>query len=177
MSSGVSHSGFGSIVSLAPSGGGTPPNGTFLYTLNDITYPNANGGTQVGCTNPDTLYTYYFDNQTCDINVYADGLGGSYQDWGNPSDIKYKSFGVFITDMSVSNTIEISGNCTSTNSYSNGSKILAFYHDGSGSSYTAITGYTYAYYGYQFFTEECWSEELGTYTTTYYSDNNGGYFT
>lgn len=180
ISSGVSHSGVGRIVSYTPPSGGIPPAGSFNSLLEDIEYPYEHGGTTISVQNPETLdYVTGIENQTCDLIIRNDGSGGTYQDWDTGvSDIKYKLYETFAYAFTgINNFIDISGNCTGTNSYINGSKTVTFYHDGTGGNYSTISAYIYKPYGEGFFSEECWSEEYGNYTTTYISDGNGSYFT
>lgn len=167
-----------SLFSVPAAGGGCPAIGTVLSVMNDVEYPVEYGGSTVGCLNPNTLYYTYVPNQTCDVNVVADGVCGSSPNWAGVYDVKYKPYGAVATAFSeLPNYIEISGNCTSTNQYPNGTKTDTCYHDGSGNVYSATTSWSYASYGYTFFYEECTDENGNPATYFYYSDQNGGYFT
>lgn len=179
ISCGKSHNGMGKIVSFPSVPAGFPPAGSINSILNDIEYPVAHGGAEVTYQHPDTLYYYSTPNQTCDLYVKNDGAGGTYEDWDYGAfDVKYKAYGVYAGSFSdVGNFITISGNCTSSNNYPNGTRTVTFYHDGIAGTYSETTAYSYSEYGHQFFYEECTDENANTYTTTYYSDGAGGYFT
>lgn len=97
--------GFGSVASFnEPSSGGPsyPEAGTILSTEYGVTYPIANGGSSV------TYGGIDYPNQNCDVNVVANGSGGSYYDWINATNIAYKT-GTFTTYTSSSADIIING--------------------------------------------------------------------
>ncbi len=173
------HPGGSSLFTLpVTGGGGFPPAGSFNSLIEDIEYPVANGGGTISVVHPDSLIGYSTPSETCDVTIRNDGSGGTYEDWANVTDVKAKAYGVFAYEFNdVINYITITGNCTGSSNYQNGTCTVTFYHDGSYGSYSATTAYSYAPYYTTFFSEECMDENSNTYTTIYLSDGNGGYFT
>lgn len=87
ISSGVSHNGFGAIVSFPTEGGGFPAYGTYNSTLTGVDY-------LAGVTLVVNSVTYY--GQTADYIVKNDGAGGTYTDYATASNIAY-STSTFVT--------------------------------------------------------------------------------
>jgi hypothetical protein len=105
-------------------GGGVPAEGTILSTLYGTTFPIAQGGQYIYIGD----FSADFENQNCDVNIVADGVGGSYTDWGNVSNIVYKTS--FIGN---DNTIGGSSISTPVGSFTTATwDSQDFYHDGTG---------------------------------------------
>ena len=124
ISSGTSRNGFDTIVSFPSVPAGNPAEGTILSTLYATTYPVSEGGQTVYI--PELINTY--ENQNCDVNVVADGSGGSYTDWANVTNVVYKTNFIENYNFSGSNSISTPvGNFTIASWDS-----LDIYHDGMG---------------------------------------------
>lgn len=172
----ISGGGFGSVVSFnEPSTTPPPlypPAGTTLQTLYGETYPIENGGNSVYANGN------YYPNQMGDVNLVADGNGGSYIDWYSITNIAYKTYGSVILSESGNTYVDINGN-----NYINGYWGNSYYHDGNGNSYSA--GNT-SYYSYGsmivtlggYTTVDVNGANLinGTYTDDYFSDGYGSYY-
>lgn len=131
ISSGVSHSGIGRIVSYTPvGGGGFPEAGSYNSTLYGEVYPISNGGTFFTASENSIDYP----NQICDVIVKNDGSGGTYTDWTTVTNIQYNAYAV-IADTYYSphlgGVLEVpSGSGNVINNYNcNG---WEFIHDGGG---------------------------------------------
>ncbi len=135
ISRGTSNNGFGTIVSfpsvvVPPS---YPPAGTVLSTYYQYPYSTSNGGANI------SYGGVSYPSQNADVDVVADGSGGSYIDWTSARNINYIANGEFIgfrssphddgnPDLEVPNG---SGNFFANDIY------LGYngYHDGLGSYY------------------------------------------
>lgn len=168
--------GFGSgSFQISEVAGEPPAAGTILYTVNNTTYPIAQGGAEF--SENGTTYA----SQDCSVYVKADGVGGSYYDWANVFNVAYKPYGqIFRTE---SGTLYIEINSTN---YPNGTYSTDYFHDGSGSyssngtsSYTesgmitsdSNAGYNQIFTPIGYFTYESWTG------TEYYHNGSGGYTT
>lgn len=152
-----------------------PPLGTILSTSYVVEFPPANGGGTVDINS--TLYP----NQNCDVNLIADGVGGSYYDWANAFNVIYKPLGSSITGEMGTYYVTINGYNYSSGTYSN-----SYYHDGSGSFYADGTS-SYNTYG-EFITSDniagnnYISTPMGSFAyegwdgNNYYHDGSGGYY-
>lgn len=152
-----------------------PPAGTILSTSYVVEFPSAYGG--------GTVYVNgtYYPNQNCDVNLIADGVGGSYDDWANAFNIIYKPLGSSIYGEMGTSYVTINGNNYSSGSYSNN-----YYHDGSGSYYSDGSS-SYNTYG-EFITSDSNSGSNTIYTPvgsfayeswsgySYYHDGSGSYY-
>jgi hypothetical protein len=128
----VGRSGGASIFSL-PGPLGNPPEGTILSTLYATTYPSAQGGQSVYVA--ELINSY--ENQNCDVNIVADGVGGSYTDWANVTNVVYKTS--FIGNDNVPGSSSIS---TPVGNYTNASWASTNYnHDGTGGYSISRVGY------------------------------------
>jgi hypothetical protein len=185
ISSGTSRTGFGTIVSFPSGGGGCPAAGTLISTQDDIEYAINIGGYYTTYQHEETLNpSNFIPNQTRDVYVRADGDCGTYLDetevidgstWYH--DVKYKAYGVFAASEVYTNYITISGNCSSSSQFTNGTRLVGYYHDGIGTLYSNPISYDYEDYGVFFFSEECNDNDGNPYTTSYFSDGDGSYYT
>ena len=173
ISSGVSRTGFGTIVSFPSELPSFPEYGTLLETLVGQEYPIAEGGGEV------TISGTTYPNQIADVNKLADGTGGFFLDWANVSNVIYRGSGVTITTASGSHSVEINATYYPVGSYS-----TTYYHNGSG-SYYEDTSNSYTPYGdvitsttglTSYTTVLGTSYENGTYDAVYYSDGSGSYY-
>lgn len=80
ISSGVSHNGFGAIVSFPTGGGGFPAYGTYNSTLTGVPYL---AGTYY------VIQSVAYYEQYADYIVKNDGVGGTYTDYATASNIQY----------------------------------------------------------------------------------------
>lgn len=126
--------------------GNFPAAGTILYTQYGAVYPASEGGS----SNTVVELSLPFDNSVCDVNIVADGFGGSYYDWDNVTNITYIDSGVFLAD-------DINGGSTAiyiselNGYYGNGDYLSrTFFHDGTGSYYIQYGNYTYTAFGYYY---------------------------
>lgn len=81
ISSGISHNGYGNIVSF-PTAAGYPPAGSYNSTLTGADYV---GGS------PTVIQSVNYWSQTADYIVKNDGAGGTYTDYATASNIQYKT--------------------------------------------------------------------------------------
>ena len=175
ISSGSSHNGFGKIVSFPSVPAGFPPAGTILSTLNDVVHEIANGGATIYWFDQYALWFVAVPANTADVNIVADGTGGSYTDWANAFDIKYISGGYAGTSSSATNNTDINSNCNGVVSVSNGTKYDYVTYDGYGGFvYTNTVNSTS--YGTHLFYENCDDGSGNYYDINYYSDGSGGYY-
>jgi hypothetical protein len=167
-------SGGASLFTLPIAGGGFPAYGTYIETLVQQTYPISNGGSSLEISGT------YYPTQTATVDRLADGAGGSFLDWANAYDVAYISYGVSITNISGSTSVDVNG----TN-YTNGEFTDTYLHNGSGGYYTESV-YNYYPYGTYLtnigsgsnsistpvgsFTYETWDDK------TYYTDGGSGYY-
>lgn len=88
--SGSSRGASGSVFA-PPSGGGGgfPAYGTVLYTEYGYEYA-------LGTDIYSALLAALVKNQICDVDVVADGVGGSFVDWVSAGNIQYKPYGTFV---------------------------------------------------------------------------------
>lgn len=173
----VGRAGGASLFSL-PGPIGCPSAGTTLSISDDVVFPIGNGGSQVGYQDPDTLTTYYVPSQTCDVPVKADGSCGTYLDWANVTDVKPIASNTFAASISgLVNMTAINTNCNSIQNVVNGTYTRNWYHDGSMGLWSEAGAISALPNGTQLYYEECYSEEYGTTTTTYFSDGIGGVYT
>ena len=91
ISSGRSRNGFGNIVSFPSVPAGFPAFGTVLSTAYGV-----------DCEAGATVYSTYLSSnvysQTCDVNTVADGVGGSFVDWGVATNIQNQLYGTHIAN-------------------------------------------------------------------------------
>jgi len=173
ISSGSSHNGFGKIVSFPSVAPSFPEYGEFIETLTAQEYPIAQGGGEL------TINGTTYPNQVADVNRLADGVGGSFLDWTNVSNVAYKSNGNAITTASGSHSVTING----TN-YTVGSYTTTYYHNGSGgyyessdNSYSSYGTYITSQTGITSYINIAGTDYLnGSYDTVYYSDGVGSYY-
>lgn len=165
-------SGGASIFSL-PGGASFPEYGEFIETLTAQEYPIAQGGGEL------TINGNTYPNQVADVNRLADGVGGSFLDWTNVSNVAYKSNGNTITTASGSHSVTING----TN-YAVGSYTTTYYHNGSGGYYESSDN-SYSPYGTYLTSQTGITSYIniagtdyinGSYDTVYYSDGAGSYY-
>ena len=136
ISSGHSRNGFGNIVSF-PSASGFPAAGSYNSTLNDVTYPIANGGASV------TVLSVAYPSQTCDVDVKNNGSGGTYTDWTTATDVQYKPYGSSIYTDPTLEPLGIEVPSGSSTYITGGTYQNSYYHDGAGSSYNEGTNNSY----------------------------------
>ena len=136
ISSGNSRNGFGNIVSF-PSVSGFPAAGSYNSTLNDVTYPIANGGASV------TVLSVAYPSQTCDVDVENDGSGGTYTDWTTATDVQYKAYGEGITTDPTPEPAGVEVPSGSSNYFTGGTYQNGYFHDGVGGSYSGGVNYSY----------------------------------
>lgn len=171
---------FGEVASGG--GGGIPPAGTILSTLYGTTYPTAYGGTTVYVG----MLTNSYENQNCDVNIVADGLGGSYTDWTNATNIVYKTSFIGNDNMPGSSSVS-----TPVGNYTYASwDSLNYYHDGTGSYTTSGVNYSESGAGSYIGNDpsngngemevpsgSTFYFAYGSYSgTNYYYDGSGGYY-
>jgi len=182
ISSGTSRNGFGNIVSFPSVPAGNPAEGTILSTLYATTYPVAQGGLElfVGALGN------YYASQNCDVNVVADGSGGSYTDWVNATNVVYKTTYIGNDGTAGGNSITTPvGDFTHTSWDS-----LNYYHDGTGSFSTSPVNLYSAGAGTYIGQDTSGGNlqiavpssngdyQYGTYDgSNYYYDGTGGYYT
>jgi len=173
ISFGVSHNGFGGIVSFPSGAPSFPAYGTFNSWSYDVTYPIVNGGASV------TPVSTAYPSQFCDVQLKNDGAGGTYTDWSTATDIQYIASSTQIESITGDAYISISTSCNGSQSIVGGSSTSAYYHDGSG-GYTSGGGSSWYGYGTVLYSEECpWDDgngNTGTNYFSYYSDSYGGYY-
>jgi hypothetical protein len=106
-----------------------PAEGTILNTLYATTYLSSEGGSElfVGALGN------YYANQNCDVNVVADGSGGSYTDWANATNIVYKTTYIGNDNTAGGNSISTPVGTFTHSSWDS----LDYYHDGTGSFSTS----------------------------------------
>jgi hypothetical protein len=167
--------GLANAVSLVNSSPSFPEEGTILSTEYGVEFPVAEGG----------QFVYYQDtnypNETVDVNIVADGSGGSYYDWTNTTNKQYKT-SVFTTYTSNTEDIIIDGvnwgaGCTYYGDV---------YHDGNGWYYEVGTSGGCTSYNTHITDGGSGSNEISTpigmwaYQTwtdvNYYHDGSGGYY-
>jgi len=168
ISSGRSQTGFGNIVSF-PSVS-FPAYGSYNSTLNDVTYPIANGGEYF------ILNYVGYPSQFCDVQVKNDGSGGTYTDWTTATNIQYFDGTTYITTVYTDEDIDITTSCNGTMTFPNGNSYIAYNHNGSGGYDAFSNGFNYISYGYEFYYETCPNDD-GTFNYSYTSDGNGGVIT
>lgn len=175
ISSGVSRTGFGSIVSF-PSGPSFPAAGTITGYTGLQEYPIVNGGTYF--SNP--LGGGDVPNQNATFAIRADGSGGTYTDFGTTGTVSYKPPGIFATDTASPTVLYVN---IGGSDYAGGNSYPAYSHDGSG-SYNSVTNTIWYPYGTELNSASN-STEVPEFSGTYYnngtstsfrSDNNGGYY-
>ena len=131
----------GFLSTPVSAGGGYPAYGTVLSTANGVDYET--GATVFSSILDDSVY-----NQICDVETKADGVGGSYVDWANATNIQYKAVGTFIatsTENLPSQPVEV----PSSSGYYYDSGVYLDQndeHNGSGGIQTVGTG-TFVPYG------------------------------
>lgn len=136
-----------SVFAPVSGGGGFPPYGTVLYTDYTVTYQN-------GTEQYSSITGNFVKTQNCDVQVLADGVGGSFYDWGNATNIQYKPYGEVVASDGASwetNPVEIpSGSYNFINSgyYASGKNEI---HDGMGNLIFEGIG-TFAHYSAGSFT-------------------------
>ena len=139
ISAGVSHNGFGTIVSNPA--GNFPPAGSYVRTLYGVIYPVTLGGSYF--TNPVTNADE--PNQTCDVDELNDGFGGTYLDATSVTNINYITadtlFATDTGDIYTQTPVEIPYG--SSNYYDSEFSYAYHYHDGSGSYYTETDHWQY----------------------------------
>lgn len=84
----------GSSVFAPPAGGGGggfPPFGTVLGTNYQVPY-------EIGADVYSGYLAAFVKTQYCDVNTVADGVGGSFYDWSNATNINFYSNGTHIAD-------------------------------------------------------------------------------
>lgn len=156
-----------------------PAYGTFNSWLYDVTYPIVNGGLYV------TINSATYPSQFCDVELKNDGLGGTYTDWTTVTDVQNFASPTAITSVSFTTYVTINGN-----SYSSGSGVTDYTHDGNG-GYAENSTYSYTAWGNSVgsptssdlsigLTTNCngnFSVNAGTSVTSYFHDGYGGYYT
>ncbi|CAB4139463.1 hypothetical protein UFOVP340_41 [uncultured Caudovirales phage] len=171
ISSGISRTGFGSIVS-SPSGPSFPAAGTITGYTALQEYPILNGGTwfysPLGGEVP---------NQNATFAIKADGSGGTYTDYGTTGTVSYKPPGIFATDNANPTVLYIN---ISGSDYAGGNSYPAYSHDGSG-SYNSVTSTIWYPYGTGLNSVSNQSYVNGEYydngtSTAYNADGNGGWY-
>jgi hypothetical protein len=180
----VGRSGGASIFSL-PAVGGCPAAGTLISTQDDIEYAIGLGGFSTTYLHEETLMqSDPIPNQTRDVYVRADGDCGTYLDETEVIDgttyhydVKYKAYGVLAATEVYTNYIIIYGSCGGYFNGTNGTRLTGYYHDGIGTLYSNPISYDYEDYGVFFFSEECSDDDGNPYTTNYFSDGDGNYYT
>ena len=129
-----------SVFAPVSGGGGYPAYGTVLSTAYGVDYEN--GATAYSGILANSVYT-----EICDVDTKADGVGGSYVDWANATNIQYKAAGTFIatsTEDIAGNSTDVpvsSGNYYAYGSYSDRNEV----HSGAGGIDTVGAG-TFTYY-------------------------------
>lgn len=133
ISSGVSHNGYGNIVSFPFGGSSYPPYGSYNSTLYGTPY-------ETGSTVTVLSVAYY--NQVCDVTVKNDGAGGTYTDWATATNIAYVGDGQFIVTSTdephSSSPVTIWGNSYNTANATG----YNYLHNGSGGYRTTDAGET-----------------------------------
>lgn len=174
ISSGVSRTGFGGIVSF-PSGPSFPAAGTITGYTALQEYTIANGGTWF--TSP---LGGDVPNQNATFAIRADGTGGTYTDFSTTGTVSYKPPGIFATNTSSGTALYID---VSGTNYQLGNSYPAYSHDGYG-SYNSVTSTIWYPYGTEFNSVSNQTEvpsSSGTYynngtSTSYRSDGNGSWY-
>lgn len=116
-----------------------PALGTVLSVLSNVEYPIGNGGASVDISE-DPASPDIRPSQRANFNVVADGVGGQFTDYANPSSISFYPAQTVIVVMV--------GNPTSYltfggNDYENGYYTVRKVHDGYGGwSYSSVATYT-----------------------------------
>jgi hypothetical protein len=173
ISRGTSNNGFGTIVSFPSVAPSFPEYGELLETLTAQEYPISEGGSYL------TINAVNYPIQVADVDRLADGVGGSFLDWTNISNVAYKSNGNTITTASGSHFVTINGI-----NYSVGSYTTTYYHDGSG-GYYELTDNSYSTYGTYLAGQNGVTSYIniagtdyanGSYDINYYSDGAGSYY-
>jgi hypothetical protein len=82
-----------SIFAPGTVGGGPPAYGTVLSTGYGVDY-------ETGANAYSNILANFVYLQSCDVDTKADGLGGSYVDWYNATNIQYKPVGTYIANSS-----------------------------------------------------------------------------
>lgn len=141
ISAGVSHNGFGGIVSNFVPSGSFPPAGSYVQTLYGVEYPVELGGEYFA--NPVTSENV--PSQTCDVDELNDGSGGTYLDATSITNINYiPTATLFATDIGgiyTQTPVEVP---SGTSTYFDSEFSYTYhYHDGSGSYYTETDHWQY----------------------------------
>lgn len=151
-----------------------PPYGTVLNTEFSVTQPVSEGGTWVYGWDGVT----YYPSRNCDVEVKANGSGGSFYDWANSFNHTYKPYGQSYDSYSGTSYVNVNGT-----DYPNGNYYTEYHHDGWGGYYTSgynnyssngdyITGdsgNTSVYIEGSYYTN-------GSYSNSYFHDGLGGYY-
>ena len=135
ISSGSSRNGFGNIVSFPSVPAGNLPEGTYISTLYEVPYAVAQGGEAV------TIDEIAYPSQFCDVDVEADGSGGTQVNWGTASNIGYFTSGTITTITSTQTPVELPAPHEGTY-FDSEVKVEVFTHDGTG-SYTVSGDWAY----------------------------------
>lgn len=117
-----------------------PPAGSYNSTLYGVEYPIAEGGSSF----PHPFISGDVPNQTCDVDVLNDGVGGTYTDWSTATNINYKTVGThfYTTASQIAwgvNLVEVPS--SSGNYYDTQYGFETAFHDGAGSwEYGSLSG-------------------------------------
>jgi hypothetical protein len=138
ISSGFSRTGFGSIVSFPSEAPSFPPAGTVLSTYYQYPYSTSNGGASV------SYGGVSYPSQAVDVDVVANGSGGSYIDWTSARNINYIANGEYIGFRSSPHddgNLDLEVPSGSGNFFANDIYLgYSGYHDGFGAYYEVSSG-------------------------------------
>jgi hypothetical protein len=85
------HPGGSSVFAPGAVGGGYPAYGTTLSTGYGVDY-------ETGANAYSNILANFVYTETCDVDTKADGVGGSFIDWANATNIQFKPYGTHIAD-------------------------------------------------------------------------------
>lgn len=129
-----------SVFAPVSGGGGFPAYGTVLSTEYTVTY-------QIGQEQYSSILATFVKTQDCDVDVLADGMGGSFYNWSSATNIQYKPYGeVAATDATLweSGAVEVpsgSYNFINCGYYEDGKNEI---HDGNGQFvFVGVGSFTY----------------------------------
>jgi hypothetical protein len=167
-------------------GSGFPPFGSYDSTLYDQERHPTYGGSTFNWVNPVDGNTYWLASEICDVDVLNDGAGGTFQDWANLYNVRFKSNGdVFYSEYTTnvwtsgSMGVNVNGNI-----YPELYEIFDYWHDGAGSYASGVVRGYYIPSGVLIYQEnemvEVPSTSGNNFSTgrlyPYYWDGDGGFY-
>lgn len=119
-----------------PSGGGAIPPESYAYTLYTQEYPIEEGGEYF-------LFVeqgYNVPEETCDVEVWHDGIGGFYTKWSTATNVQKKEYGtVFYSEVQTQTPVELTA---FGYFYDSEFRNADYIHEGTG-GYTVIGDWAY----------------------------------